>query len=181
MDGPGAAAPGGEERPSKQTKRQPHLACGQSRRMLPVAVTAGQRGDAPQSEAVTAAIRWRKRVGAPWRDVPECYGSRQAVRTLLRRWHRAGARHRIATGLQPAAHVSGPIAWRVAVNSSVCRPHRHAAGVRTRRGLQAQPPGGARPDPTDHALGRWRGGLPASLDRACEQGRPVLPVVVTAG
>ncbi|MFF4128297.1 transposase [Microbispora rosea] len=29
--------------------------------------------------------------GAPWRDVPECYGSWQAVYALFRRWQRAGA------------------------------------------------------------------------------------------
>ncbi|MFB9492997.1 transposase [Nonomuraea dietziae] len=35
-------------------------------------------------------MRWRVRVGAPWRDVPECYGSWQAVYSLFRRWQRAG-------------------------------------------------------------------------------------------
>ena len=35
-------------------------------------------------------IRWRVRVGSPWRDVPECYGSCQTVYGLFRRWQRAG-------------------------------------------------------------------------------------------
>jgi transposase len=34
-------------------------------------------------------VRWRVRVGAPWRDVPDCYGSWQAVYALFRRWQRA--------------------------------------------------------------------------------------------
>ncbi|MGW4412429.1 transposase [Nonomuraea sp. NPDC004702] len=33
-------------------------------------------------------IRWRVRVGAPWRDVPDCCGSWQAVYNLFRRWQR---------------------------------------------------------------------------------------------
>jgi transposase len=35
-------------------------------------------------------MRWRVRVGAPWRDVPACYGSWQAVYALFRRWQRDG-------------------------------------------------------------------------------------------
>ncbi|MFE6922035.1 transposase [Nocardia sp. NPDC057663] len=35
-------------------------------------------------------IRWRTRVGAPWRDVPDRYGCWQTVHGLFRRWQRAG-------------------------------------------------------------------------------------------
>ena len=38
-------------------------------------------------------IRWRVRVGAPWRDVPECYGSWQAVYALFRRWQPVSYTH----------------------------------------------------------------------------------------
>jgi transposase len=34
-------------------------------------------------------IRWRVRVGSPWRDVPDCYGPWQTVYGLFRRWQRA--------------------------------------------------------------------------------------------
>ncbi|HWM02723.1 MAG TPA: transposase, partial [Actinophytocola sp.] len=33
-------------------------------------------------------IRWRLRVGAPWRDVPERYGHWQSIYSLFRRWQR---------------------------------------------------------------------------------------------
>ncbi|MFC4089100.1 transposase, partial [Micromonospora sp. GCM10011541] len=33
-------------------------------------------------------IRWRTRVGAPWRDIPECYGSWAAAYAVFRRWQR---------------------------------------------------------------------------------------------
>jgi transposase len=35
-------------------------------------------------------IRWRVRAGAPWRDVPACYGSWSAVYAVFRRWQRDG-------------------------------------------------------------------------------------------
>jgi transposase len=31
-------------------------------------------------------IRWRVRIGAPWRDVPERYGRWESVYGLFRRW-----------------------------------------------------------------------------------------------
>jgi transposase len=47
-------------------------------------------------------IRWRIRVGAPWRDVPTCYGPWQTVYGLFRRWQRDGTWARILLGLQAA-------------------------------------------------------------------------------
>ena len=35
-------------------------------------------------------IRWRVRVGAPWRDLPERYGPWQSAYGLFRRWQRDG-------------------------------------------------------------------------------------------
>ncbi|WP_425567908.1 transposase [Nonomuraea dietziae] len=49
-------------------------------------------------------MRWRVRVGAPWRDVPECYGSWQAVYSLFRRWQRAGpSGSRSSPGCRPGS------------------------------------------------------------------------------
>ncbi len=73
-------------------------------------------------------IRWRVRVGAPWRDVPACYGSWQAAYALFRRWQRAGIWARIVTGLQARADAAGLITWDVSVDSTVARAHQHAAG-----------------------------------------------------
>ncbi|MCP2353140.1 transposase [Nonomuraea thailandensis] len=42
-------------------------------------------------------IRWRVRVGAPWRDVPERYGCWQTIYGLFRRWQRAGTWQQILT------------------------------------------------------------------------------------
>jgi transposase len=45
-------------------------------------------------------IRWRGRVGSPWRDVPSRYGPWQTVYGLFRRWQRDGTWARVLTGLQ---------------------------------------------------------------------------------
>jgi hypothetical protein len=70
------------------------------------------------------------------------------------------------------------ITWDVSVDSTIARVHQHAAGVRRHPERQKQPPGA---EPADHALGRSRGGLTTEIHLACEQGRRVLSLVVTAG
>jgi transposase len=126
-------------------------------------------------------IRWRVRVGAPWRDVPECYGSWQAVYGLFRRWQRAGVWAQIVTGLQARADAAGLICWDVSVDSTIARAHQHAAGARRLPGGQKEPPGGVVAEPVDHALGRSRGGWATKVHVACEQGRKTLSLLVTGG
>jgi transposase len=64
-------------------------------------------------------IRWRIRVGAPWRDVPAHYGSWQAAYALFRRWQRDGTWQRVLTALQALADAQGQITWDVSVAHSV--------------------------------------------------------------
>ena len=75
-------------------------------------------------------IRWRGRVGSPWRDVPAQYGPWQTVYGLFRRWQRDGTWARILTGLQALADAAGLITWDVSVDSTIARAHQHAAGAR---------------------------------------------------
>jgi transposase len=127
-------------------------------------------------------IRWRVRTGAPWRDVPECYGSWLAVYGLFRRWQRAGIWARVLTGLQARADAAGLITWDVSVDSTIARAHQHAAGARRRAGLQKEPPGGAGgAESADHGLGRSRGGWTTKVHLACEQGQRPLSMLVTGG
>lgn len=77
-------------------------------------------------------IRWRTRVGSPWRDVPPVYGPWQTIYGLFRRWQRAGTWQAILTGLQARADADGLIVWDVSVDSTVTRAHQHAAGARKR-------------------------------------------------
>ena len=127
-------------------------------------------------------IRWRVRTGAPWRDVPDCYGHWRSVYGLYRRWQRRGMWAQILVALQGHADALGLITWEVSVDSTIARAHQHAAGARTRPDLQAEPPDGPdRVEPDDHALGRSRGGWTTKLHLACEQGRKVLSMVLTGG
>jgi transposase len=71
------------------------------------------------------AIRWRIRVGAPWRDVPAQYGSWQAAYAMFRRWQRDGTWQRILTGLQALADAAGQVTWDVSVDSTTARAHQH--------------------------------------------------------
>jgi transposase len=97
-------------------------------------------------------IRWRIRVGAPWRDIPACYGSWPAVAGLFRRWQRAGIWARILTALQALADAAGRITWDVSVDSTVARAHQHAAGARKRGICRLNRPVGSA---TSRSTTRW--------------------------
>jgi transposase len=149
-------------------------------RLEPLLPKAKKSGRPPKwsKRQLIDGIRWRVRVGAPWRDVPDCYGSWQAVYALFRRWQRSGIWQQIVTGLQARADAAGLITWDVSVDSTIARAHQHAAGARREPELQQEPPG---PEPADHALGRSRGGLTTKLHLGCEQGQRPLAMLLTAG
>jgi transposase len=90
-------------------------------------------------------IRWRVRVGAPWRDVPARYGPWQSVYGLFRRWQRDGTWQQILAGLQARADAAGLICWDVSVDSTIARAHQHAAGARKRGICRPSRPVGSPP------------------------------------
>ncbi|WFE59715.1 IS5 family transposase [Micromonospora sp. WMMD712] len=126
-------------------------------------------------------IRWRVRTGSPWRDVPLPYPPWQTLYRWFRRWQRDGVWARILTLLQASADAAGLIGWTVSVDSTISRAHHHAAGARRDGQAQKEPPGGVQAEPSDHGLGRSRGGWTTKTHLACEQGRKLMAVVVTAG
>jgi transposase len=67
--------------------------------LLPVGRRPGRPSEWTKRQLIDG-IRWRTRVGAPWRDVPERYGSWSAVYALFRRWQRDGTWARVLTALQ---------------------------------------------------------------------------------
>ncbi len=148
--------------------------------LLPKAKKSGRPSKWSKRQLIDG-IRWRVRVGAPWRDVPDCYGSWQAVYALFRRWQRDGVWQQIVTRLQARADAAGLINWDVSVDSTIARAHQHAAGARRDPSRQQEPPGGVSTEPADHALGRSRGGLTTKLHLGCEQGQKPLSLLLTAG
>jgi transposase len=148
--------------------------------LLPVGRKSGRPPIWPK-RALIDGIRWRVRVGAPWRDVPERYGPWRSVYWLFRAWQRAGVWALIVTSLQARADAAGLITWDVSVDSTIVRAHQHAAGARRDGSTQRERPGGVLPEPADHALGRSRGGLSTKLHLSCEQGRRLMSLVLTGG
>ncbi|WP_308258020.1 IS5 family transposase [Pseudonocardia lacus] len=145
--------------------------------LLPTGRRGGRRPKWTRRQLING-IRWRLRVGAPWRDVPERYGHWQSVYQLFRRWQRERVWPLLCALLQAFADAAGLICWRVSVDSTINRAHQHAAGARRHPERQKQPPGD---EPADHGLGRSRGGWTTKIHLACEQGRGPLSVVLTAG
>ena len=149
--------------------------------LLPAGKKAGRPPKWARRQLIDG-IRWRVRTGAPWRDVPPCYGSWQSVYWLFRCWQRDGTWALVVTALQALADAAGHVTWEVSVDSGTARAHQHAAGARKDGSGQKEPPGGASgPEPADHALGRSRGGLTSKFHLAVEQGQKPLAVIVTAG
>ncbi|BCL15132.1 DDE transposase [Micromonospora sagamiensis] len=151
--------------------------------LAPLLPAAPRTGRPPKWEKrqLIGGIRWRIRVGAPWRDVPAEYAPWPTVYGLFRRWQRDGTWDKILSALQAAGDATGRIGWTVSVDSMTSRAHQHAAGARKVGHLQKEPPGGVHDEPADHALGRSRGGLTTKTHLACEQGQKVLSLIVTAG
>lgn len=114
------------------------------------------------------ALLWLLATGAPWRDLPECYGSWKTVSSRFYRWRTAGIWQRILAALQQLADRLGELDWSVHfLDSTSVRAHQHAAGA---RGGQAS-----------EALGRSRGGFSTKIHlRADQRGRPLV-LLVTAG
>lgn len=64
-----------------------------------------QRGNvAVDNYTFVNALLWMCRTGAPWRDLPECYGKWITVYRRFNRWSRNGAIERLFTALQEEHH-----------------------------------------------------------------------------
>ena len=103
--------------------------------LLPAGKKAGRPPKWARRQLIDG-IRWRIRAGAPWRDVPPCYGPWQSVYGLFRCWQRDGTWRKIVTALQALADAAGHVTWDVSVDSGTARAHQHAAGARKDRVCQ---------------------------------------------
>ncbi|WP_082399649.1 IS5 family transposase [Gordonia phthalatica] len=125
--------------------------------------------------ALIDGVRYRTRIGCPWRDVPDCYGPWWRVYALFTQWQIAGIWARIDAELRADAAASERLSWQVSVDSMTSRAHAHAAGARA-DSLEKVPD-----EPPDHALGRSRGGWSTKTHVAIDQHRGVLSFRLTAG
>ncbi len=78
---------------------------------------------------VVNGIFWVLRSGAPWRDLPERYGSWKTVYDRFRRWADDGTLQSIARKLQGELDEEGHIDWeQLGADSTTIRASRSAAG-----------------------------------------------------
>ena len=76
-------------------------------------------------------ILWVLRTGAPWRDMPERYGSWSTIASRFYRWREAGIWERIWAQLQSDADEQDKIEWEIhLLDGTVVRAHHHAAGAK---------------------------------------------------
>lgn len=104
---------------------------------------------------VLTGIFWVLRSGAPWRDLPKCYGPRTTRYNRFIRWRKAGVWDRMMDAITAA--YDGDIQM---IDSTSFRDHQQAATAK--RGS------------ADHCLGRSRGGLTTKIHAVVDaQGLPI--------
>ncbi|GAA1993069.1 hypothetical protein GCM10009838_66290 [Catenulispora subtropica] len=72
-----------------------------------------------ETPAHQRAIRWRTRIGAPWREIPERYGPWQNAYGLFRTWSGDGTWTAVLTKLQAIADAAGLTDWYVSIDSTI--------------------------------------------------------------
>ena len=82
---------------------------------------------------VLNGIFWVLRSGAPWRDLPVCYGPRTTCYNRFVRWRRAGVWGRIMDSLAAAHDAAVQM-----IDTSIVRVHQHAACIARPASMQAR-------------------------------------------
>src|SRR5260370_17930486 len=94
--------------------------------IVPLLPTSGKRGGQWRDHRrVINGILWKLRTGAPWRDLPERYGSWQTCADRLYRWRRDGTKDRLLAHVQTKSDGGGPVVLGVTLDSSPAPAHRH--------------------------------------------------------
>jgi transposase len=121
----------------KAVVRRSELADGAWERVAPLLPANGRRGKQwKDHRTVVNGILWKLRTGAPWRDLPERYGSWQTCYDRFVRWRRDGTWDRLLARAQTKCEAVGEVEWEVSVDSTVVRAHQHAAGARRMPGRE---------------------------------------------
>jgi transposase len=110
---------------------------------------------------VLNGIFWVLRSGAPWRDLPICYGPRTTCYNRFVRWRRAGVWGRIMDSLAAAHDAAVQM-----IDTSVVRVHQHAACIARNR---------------SQSMGRSRGGLTSKIHAVVDTNGLPVRLELTAG
>jgi transposase len=115
--------------------RRGELSDEQWQRLEPLLPAQKPRTGRPNVEhrQIINGILWVLRTGAPWRDLPERYGSWSTVASRFYRWREAGIWERIWAQIQSEADEQDEIDWEIhLLDGTVVRAHQHAAGAKKR-------------------------------------------------
>ena len=89
----------------------------------------GKSGDAGRTAAdnrqFVEAVLWIVRTGAPWRDLPVCFGYWNSAFRRFRRWSRKGIFEKIFNALSGDPDFEYAI-----VDGTIVRVHQHGAGAK---------------------------------------------------
>ena len=101
-----------------------------SRHIIGDARTRGSSGR--DNRMFVEGVLWIVRTGAPWRDLPEVFGTWNSAFRRFSRWSAKGVWHRMF-----AAVADDPDFEYLILDSTIVRAHQHAAGAK--RGLPIRP------------------------------------------
>ncbi|MFE9469244.1 IS5 family transposase [Streptomyces virginiae] len=130
-----------------------------------------RRGGWRDHRQVIDAIAFKYRTGTPWMDLPERFGSWKGAHSRLRMWAIDGTWERVFAALLAQADAEEDLDWVGRLHDRPCPPAR-------RRGPSKGAPVG---EPSDHALGRSRGGLTTKIHLATDGHCRPLAFVLTPG
>jgi transposase len=121
---------------------------------------------------VISGIFWILATGAPWRDLPDEFGSWQTVYKRFRRWCKSGLWQRVWNKLVNHLRRNNVISYYLwMVDGSIVRAHHASVGGSKKTSTNAG----------ENALGKSRGGYSCKLHIVCDdQGIPI-GIVVTPG
>jgi transposase len=99
----------------------------QYKKMAPL--LPGKSGDSGRTAAdnrlFVEAVLWIVRTGAPWRDLPVCFGCWNSAFRRFRRWSRKGVFEKIFNALSGDPDFEYAI-----VDGTIVRVHQHGAGAK---------------------------------------------------
>jgi transposase len=109
-------------------------------------------------------------VSGPW----------QTVWTWHRRMAADGTWDRVLARLLGAADAAGSIDWSLSVGSRVARAHQHSTNI-TRSTGPGSNYANLHTEPSDHAIGRSRGGLSTKIHQLVDRAALPLVILLTPG